>query len=230
MAFDQRIPEGSAVQPNSIATFARVARLTGRAAAWRLNRLLSDRLPDRPFRVLDIGTGPASIPTHLRAFWPKADIVALDISPEMLQEAVKTDASRGARLRLLAGDGLHLPFGPAVFDVVVCLFTLHHVDHPEAFLQEACRVLQPSGLLFVLDFRRDMGRLRFRCFDILWRTIFCLSAGRQGFSESVQSAWRPAEIEALTVESRLDTLTVHGTKTELIISNKPPYQRGHNQS
>ena len=221
MAYKPRIPEGRHVDQSSIGVFARMARLTGRAAAWRLHRMLAGSLPDRPFRVLDIGTGPGSIPAHLNHFWPKAQIVGLDVCPRMLGEAAKTKAKRGADVQLLAGNGLQLPFATGAFDLVLCLFTLHHINRPGAFLSETARVLAPEGLLLVLDFRRDMSRLRFCLFNLLWQAFFCLSPGRKGFSESVHSAWRPSEIEVLADGLPLDHLTVLSSRTELMITNRP---------
>lgn len=49
-----------------------------------------------------------------------------------------------------AADAEALPFENSCFDLVVCESVLEHLLAPEKFLQEAYRVLQPSGRLMIL--------------------------------------------------------------------------------
>ncbi|MCP4668077.1 MAG: class I SAM-dependent methyltransferase, partial [Deltaproteobacteria bacterium] len=125
---------------------------------------------------------------------------------------------RQASLKLLAGDGAVLPFGDNTLHGITSFFALHHVDGPERLLMEADRVLAHDGALLIMDFRRDMSRLLFRMLDASWQCAFFFSAGRYGFRDSVQSAWRPEEIKSLLARNHLGRFQVHANAVELWIT------------
>jgi demethylmenaquinone methyltransferase/2-methoxy-6-polyprenyl-1,4-benzoquinol methylase len=54
--------------------------------------------------------------------------------------------------RLIAADGLRLPFQDGAFDVLTVGFGLRNMASWPLALQEMSRVLRPGGSLFVLDF------------------------------------------------------------------------------
>lgn len=58
-----------------------------RPAAELLARISNDT----PGRVVDLGCGPGNSTALLRARWPKADLEGIDSSPEMLEEARRSD-------------------------------------------------------------------------------------------------------------------------------------------
>ena len=43
----------------------------------------------------------------------------------------------------MIGDSENLPFAKDAFDVVVCTNSFHHYPNPQAFINEAARVLKP---------------------------------------------------------------------------------------
>jgi SAM-dependent methyltransferase len=47
------------------------------------------------------------------------------------------------------GDGMRLPFRPAVFDTVLCNEVLEHVPEPSRLMEEAARVLKSGGVLLL---------------------------------------------------------------------------------
>ena len=50
-----------------------------------------------------------------------------------------------ANASFLVGDSEHLPFAEGAFDVVICTNSFHHDPNPQAFMQEAARVLKDGG-------------------------------------------------------------------------------------
>ena len=194
MHYEHRRPEGSAVDKAALRLFARVARWTGKGAAFRVSRILGPALAPG-MKVLDIGTGPGAIPLHLKRFYQGACFIGLDISLEMLEMAKENRMRRHTSLILLAGDGEVLPFGDNSLHVVTSFFALHHMERPENLLKEVDRVLASDGELLIMDFRRDMPRPIFRMLDASWQFVFFFSAGRYGFRDSVRSAWQPGEIK-----------------------------------
>ena len=101
-------------------------------------------------RVLDIATGAGH--TAL-AFAPHvAEVVATDLTPRILEEAVNLVAARGVRnVTCSEAQAESLPFGPQSFDVVTCRIAAHHFADPEAFVRESARVLVPGGLFLLED-------------------------------------------------------------------------------
>lgn len=217
MAFERRIPEGAEPREEVLDLFSRVALLGARPAAFRVRRILGAGL-GKDARVLDVGTGPGAVPLALARACPGASLVGVDISPGMLERARRSAGRSGTRLLLAAGDGERLPVRDHAAEVVLCLFTLHHVEDPGALLRELDRVLRPAGSLLLIDFRRDMPRMLFRLMDAAWQGVFLATAGRHGLRDSVRSARRPDEVEALLREHRLKRFRVTCNPVELFVT------------
>lgn len=108
-------------------------------------------------RMLDIGTGPADIPILACQQIPALrSVLAIDLSCHMLALASNKIRRAGLdhRIHLLQADAKRLPFPDASFDTVASNTILHHLPDPSPFLQEACRVLRPNGVLLIRDLYR----------------------------------------------------------------------------
>jgi ubiquinone/menaquinone biosynthesis C-methylase UbiE len=211
-----RRPEGQMIDEAILRLFSRVSKRTGRAAAFRVHRILR-KVFGSDLCGVDIGTGPGMIPLYLQWFHPNAYLVGLDISISMLKEARRNSKPKGVCFPLLAANGESLPFKEKSMDLITSFFSLHHVDHPGMLLKEADRVLRPDGSLLIMDFRRDMPKLLFYLLNICWQTMFWFSPGRFGFRDSVYSSWQPKEIENILAENRLHRFRVHVNPLELWI-------------
>jgi ubiquinone/menaquinone biosynthesis C-methylase UbiE len=102
--------------------------------------------------VLDVATGTGRLPLALFQDPGFAGrIVALDLSREMLRQAVaKTDAYRD-RLTFMWQDATRLPFTDGVFDAVTCLEALEFLPDSHTTLYEMVRVLRPGGILLTTN-------------------------------------------------------------------------------
>jgi ArsR family transcriptional regulator len=99
-------------------------------------------------RVADVGTGSGRMLPLLSG--RAAQVIAVDASPSMLDEARR--AAGGAAVDLRLGDMSHLPLHDGEVDTAVVNMALHHVPEPRAALRELRRVLRPGGTLLVGDF------------------------------------------------------------------------------
>jgi SAM-dependent methyltransferase len=99
-------------------------------------------------RALDAGTGTGALAFALSGL--VAEVVALDVVPELLAEARKRLGGH-PNVSLVEGDVTALPFGEAEFDLVGSLNILHHVSRPELAVAELARVTRPGGMLLVVD-------------------------------------------------------------------------------
>jgi SAM-dependent methyltransferase len=119
--------------------------------------------PQPEWRVLDVATGTGH--TAL-AFAPHvAEVIAIDLTPQMLAQAQKLAASRGIEnVRFQQADVHELPFDDEnfddeVFDLVTCRRAAHHFSDIRGALSEMVRVLRsphpdqgtPGGLLLIDD-------------------------------------------------------------------------------
>jgi len=115
------------------------------AGIWhrRIFKMLNDLMPTNyeKMRHLDIGCGDGMT---IRMVKPVGEIVGLDIDEEMLKYA----RQKGITTHIANAEDLSM-FGDAVFDLVTCLDTLEHLEHPTLALSEAYRVLKRKGFLIV---------------------------------------------------------------------------------
>lgn len=101
-------------------------------------------------RVLDLGCGGGhasfQVAPHVR------EVVAYDLSPQMLATVTKTAAEHGlSNLVACQGAVEALPFDDAAFDIVMSRVSAHHWRDLDAGLREAARVLKPGGLAAIVD-------------------------------------------------------------------------------
>lgn len=85
-------------------------------------------------RALDVGTGTGAGALEIAKRFPGAEVVGLDVSPAMLEEARRLAPG----VEFVEGDATALPFGNGEFDLVA-----HANMIP--FLDETARVLRPGG-------------------------------------------------------------------------------------
>ena len=145
----------------------------------------------RPQRVLDAGCGDGVFARAVAA----PEVIGVDTAPAMVERA----RARGVDARL--ADIQDLPFGDGAFDVVVCNWTLYHLQDLDAGLAEIARVLRPSGR-FVGIYNRD------RHLEELWSRVHPAFAEADDYDEALARHFARVEVrdtEAYTLwETRED--------------------------
>lgn len=156
----------------------------GRDQTWRLRAAQLAVGSNPSARVLDLATGTGDLILALDQVAPAAQVVGLDLVPEML--AVAKEKTRGARGALLAGDALDLPFAAGTFDAITSAFMLRNVvDLPQAF-REMARVTRHGACIAALEITQP--RLPF--WSALYRFYFYRFIPLLGGALSDQSAYR----------------------------------------
>jgi tRNA (cmo5U34)-methyltransferase len=92
--------------------------------------LLIDLIPfdtTAPIRVLDLGSGPGTLSEKVLERFPKAELVAFDLTAEMLEVAKQRCSRFDDRFTAVAGDFAADDFG-VDYDLVLAGFSLHHLD------------------------------------------------------------------------------------------------------
>jgi malonyl-CoA O-methyltransferase len=140
------------------AGYEAAARLQARVSAELLERLGELRLAPR--RVLDLGAGTGRVTRELKRRYPRALVIALDISPGMLREA-RRHQPLWRRFARVCGDALRLPLADGSVDLVFSSLMLQWCEPLEAALAEVRRVLKSTGFFAFSTFGPDtLGELR----------------------------------------------------------------------
>lgn len=140
-----------------------VARLQHEVEARLLESL--DYLDDPavalvPRTVVDLGCGTGGGALAMRARWPRARIVAIDLALPMLRQLRARERGWKRRLRrplspaiaLACADARALPLAEGTVDVLFCNLCLQWVEDLPAALAGFRRVLRPGGLLLCSSF------------------------------------------------------------------------------
>jgi SAM-dependent methyltransferase len=106
-----------------------------------------------PRRILDLGSGTGTGAFALLERFDQADVIALDLSPEMLHRLSSKARVLGVadRIRTVQADlGAAWPALDAV-DLVWASSSLHHMADPDRVLAGVFAALRPGGLLVVAE-------------------------------------------------------------------------------
>ena len=182
---DDREPRGARLDRASVRrAFERAAGSYDSAAV--LHREVGQRMAERlgivrldPAAILDAGCGTGEALGELRARYPRARLVGLDLAYPMLQAARRRDLLARADTRplvrrllgtftaevrqpaLVCADVCRLPLGARSVDLIWSNLTLQWVDELPLALAEFHRVLNIAGLFTFTTFGPDtLGELR----------------------------------------------------------------------
>ncbi|MDQ8196317.1 methyltransferase domain-containing protein [Coraliomargarita sp. SDUM461004] len=133
---------------------AMVTRLEERGQHAFFQKMIDDYVDtipsDQPLRALDLGCGTGVVARRLaNALHPDSEIHGADISDVLLTEGRRQDVAQRIHWDHIQPGAL--PYEERSFDVIVMHTLLSHVPNPLSLLQEAERVLAPTGQLIVFD-------------------------------------------------------------------------------
>jgi ubiquinone/menaquinone biosynthesis C-methylase UbiE len=115
-----------------------------------LARLVELTKPQGDWTVLDVSTGAGH--TAL-AFAPRvAQVIAVDLTPRMLDTARKLANERGMlNIEFKPVDAHELPFDDRTFDLVTNRIALHHYTNARQAIAEMSRVCKHGGIVALTD-------------------------------------------------------------------------------
>jgi ubiquinone/menaquinone biosynthesis C-methylase UbiE len=97
-----------------------------------------------PRVVVEVGAGEGRVTEHLRARFPDATVVGMDLPDDALAAEW-----RAAATPMCFGDATRLPLTDGRADLVVALEVLEHVPQPDRALRELARVCGGTAVLSV---------------------------------------------------------------------------------
>ena len=138
-------------------------------------------VPDQGLKVLDIGCGTGS---QLSIYDNSGcQVHGIDLAAAMLDVA-KSKLEAGAGL--CVGNALQIPYSNQSFDLVISSLFLHQLRSAQrgGMLEEALRVLKPSGKLVLIDFHHQDKRTLQGNLTYIFISIIEFFAGWEHFSNS----------------------------------------------
>jgi ubiquinone/menaquinone biosynthesis C-methylase UbiE len=152
--------------------------------------------------ILDIGTGMGNLAAELSRRSPGRPVVALDISPAIISEAL-VHGGLPEGVRPLAGDATMLPIRDGSLAVVASYGVVHHVPDKTRLFAEIYRALAPGGLALVIDLN---GRADRSVVDFITGNLSKAAAG--AFLESMEEAIAPEGAEEIIRAAGVADFTV----------------------
>jgi len=137
------------------ARYEAAALLQATVAEELLERLAPFALA--PQVVLDLGAGTGRVTRRLKRLYRRACVVALDLSPGMLQQAAR-HRTLLRRFERVCADATRLPLAAQSVDVIFSNLMLQWCDPPDEAFAEARRVLKPRGFFAFSTFGPDTLR------------------------------------------------------------------------
>jgi len=131
-----------------------------RFAAERMHFFKTDRF-------LDAASGTCDLAIEAAVRYPDVHVTGLDFVEQMLNQGKKKIADKGlsARIDLVRGDALAIPFQENTFDSAGIAFGIRNIPDKIKALSELRRVVAVGGSLLVLELSLPESRYFRRCYD-----------------------------------------------------------------
>lgn len=114
---------------------------------------LVNAIQGQPRRIVDLGCGTGTTTLMLKRRFPQAEVIGVDLSPQMLVMAKHKAEADHTDIILRHGNAAATGLPAAACDVV-CATLLFHETPPavaKTILQESFRLLSPGGQVLILD-------------------------------------------------------------------------------
>lgn len=121
---------------------------------------LIDRIQGQPRRILDLGCGTGTTTRMLKAAFPRAEVIGVDLSPYMLIVAEDKAREAGLAIQFQHGNAEQTGLPDASVDLVAISLLFHETppDVAKRILREAFRLLNAGGEVVVLDGNQSVLR------------------------------------------------------------------------
>jgi len=221
MIAEERIPESSPLEDEALTEY--YSRMAKRYMRFPIKRVLA-RIRAQGIEhgvALDVGTGPGIFPLEIAAGLPGLEFVAVDLSPAMIRTAQANARERGLddRVHFQVGSAYALPLKDKSVDLILCVHTMHHLEDPLAFFNEAARVLKEGGKCVIVDLRRDSPKPLALFFDLLWRLVIREKKARDGLWNSLKASLTMEECERMLRRSALPPWRIYPQAIEMWIES-----------
>ena len=170
----------------------------GHSDPMLLQRVIELAQPRPTDLALDIATGAGH--TALALAPHVAEVVAFDLTQQMLDETARNAARRGlTNVVTRQGAAENLPFANSTFDIVAVRQAPHHYADLRAAIREMARVVKPHGRVVIIDSRAPEDAELDRAFNYIEKLR----------DPSHVRNWKPSEWRTMVQEAGLRILAEH---------------------
>lgn len=111
-----------------------------------------ERLQSRPgVRMLSLGSGPGGVELMFAREAPEAEIVCMDLNPDLLKLGRASAQGEGLPVRFEQADLNTVKLPPREYDLLFCHASLHHVLELEWLFEQMRGALRPGGEVIAVD-------------------------------------------------------------------------------
>lgn len=155
-------------------------------------------------RVLDAGAGVGVDAVEIaREVVPGGEVVGVDFSQAMVEEATRRSAGLDLPLRFVQGDLHALAYPDAAFDRCFAAGTFQHLADPRAAAAELLRVTRPGGAIVTVDGDHDTRVIDSPYPDVTRRFLTFRHSGMASsdVAHRLYGIFRGLGVEDVTVEA-----------------------------
>ena len=121
---------------------------------WDVGQVVAEAAAIGPdMKVLDVATGTGN--AAIRAAAAGAEVVGLDLTPELFAGARRREALAGVSVEWVEGDAEALPFQDASFDRVLSTFGVMFAPRHRVAAEELVRTCRPGGMIVLANWTPD---------------------------------------------------------------------------
>lgn len=183
--------------------FMNVAMSFGLHRHWRDRALDAATLALRhlapPEKVLDVATGTGDVAFALHERFPEAAVKGIDLSNGMLKIAreklSKLPVSERGNVSFETGDCLNLRFDDDTFSLITVAYGVRNFEQLEKGLREMWRVLEPGGVLCIVELSVPTEKLTGTAYRLYTGTLIP-TVGRLVSGDSRAYSYLPESIAA----------------------------------
>ncbi|MCX7981888.1 MAG: class I SAM-dependent methyltransferase [Syntrophales bacterium] len=113
------------------------------------------QLKETPKKIVDVGAGTGLFTVAFSQLAPLATVFACDIAPEMITWLKEKVSPLHPQIVPLLMEECHLPLPEGVVDLLYMINLHHELEQPIELLTDCRRVLKPTGILFIVDWKAE---------------------------------------------------------------------------
>ncbi len=140
----------------------------------------------KPKRIIDLGCGTGNLTREILDHFPDAEIHALDLSEEILDECKKRFPN-AHNITYIKADFKHMKLEPNTYDLVMSSIAIHHIEDPFKIqlYNDVFRALKDNSLFIFADQTRGITD------EIYFNNIACwkVEALKLGSTEENWKMW-----------------------------------------
>ena len=169
----------------------------------------------RKIAVLELGTGPGVLALELLKGFPRATYTGIDFSGKMLEIASHRLRNYDKRVTLQNIDLNRVKIAGR-YDLIISLFTIHHVLNKKRLFKHLYTLLKPGGCFFYADAAISKNKKLEKLFIKSWRDFMARSGLARGRREKVIESHRRYD-HPEPIETQLHFFKTAGFKTYDIV-------------